>query len=205
MPARDNAALCLPADYKSRRAYNVALKTTDFSQICVYRYAAEIAAADPAVRTVLDWGCGTGWKLLELFGHLDTLGADVDYRLPMLQARFPARRWAVCPVPIDADLVLCVDVIEHLDDPLDLLRQFAAGTWRHLVISTPERERVAKHKCESRHAARRQLAGPPANRWHVREWTASEFARLIRREIGISPEIQILRRWNLVAHCTRNQ
>jgi hypothetical protein len=152
----------------------------------------------------LDWGTGSGSKLVDFLNHLDTLGADVAERLPTLQARFPDRRWAVCPVPVDADLVLCVDVIEHLEDPLALLRHFAAGTWRHLIISTPERTRVARHKYGPGRARRQQLAGPPANRWHAREWTAAEFARLILRELDIVPSLQILGRWNLVLHCQRN-
>lgn len=195
---------CLPSSYRSRPAHNANLTTTDQAQLAVYQAAKRIADADPSVRTVLDWGCGSGYKLVQLFGAYDTLGVDVDYRLPVLQARYPDRRWAVVPVPACADVILCVDVIEHVQDPAALLRHFAAGTWRHLVISTPERELVARHKYRrSRSKRLRQLSGPPMNRWHTREWTAAEFARFIRRELGIKPEIQVLRRWNLVATCHR--
>jgi hypothetical protein len=195
--------LFLPAGYRRRPAVNANLRTTDHAQQRVYQFAAQIAAGDPAVRTVLDWGCGSGWKLAHYFGHLDTLGADVYYRLPVLTARFPTRRWGVCPVAVDADLVLCVDVIEHVDDPLGLLRTFAAGRWRHLVISTPERERVARLKCQTDAERKQQRRGPPLNRWHAMEWTADEFARLLRREFGADPRIQIMGRWNLVASLRR--
>lgn len=197
-----NADLCLPAGYTSRPARNDNLHVTDGAQRRVYRYAAGLINGDPTIRMVLDWGCGSGQKLVEYFGHLDTLGADVDYRLPALQSRFPDRRWAVCPVAVDADVVLCIDVIEHVDDPIDLLRQFAHGTWRHLIIATPERELVARHKYRRQRHRLRQRAGPPLNRWHAREWTAAEFAKLITREIG-TPAIKILGRWNLVAHIQR--
>lgn len=194
---------CLRPGYRSRRAVNANLTTTDGAQRCVYQHAARIAAADPTIRTVLDWGCGSGTKLVDMFGRLDTLGVDVDYRLPTLTARYPDRRWGVVPVPVDADLVLCVDVIEHLDDPAELLRTFAAGRWRHLVISTPDRDRVARHKCRSRKSKRQERNGPPCNRWHAREWTADEFAAFLRHELGATPEVTILRRWNTVAHVTR--
>lgn len=197
--------LCLPAGYRRRPAVNDNLRTTDNAQQRVYQFATQIAAVDPAVRTVLDWGCGSGWKLVNYFGHLDTLGADVDYRLPVLTARFPSRRWGVCPVAVDADLVLCVDVIEHVDDPLGLLRTFAAGRWRHLIVSTPERERVAQFKCRTDAERRQQRRGPPLNSWHAVEWTADEFGRLLLREFGSKPAIEIFGRWNLVAYLTRTQ
>jgi hypothetical protein len=197
--------LCLPANYRRRPAVNDNLKTTDHAQNRVYQFAAHVAAGDPAVRSVLDWGCGTGWKLVNYFGHLNTLGADVDYRLPVLSARFPNRRWGVCPVAVDADLVLCVDVIEHVDDPLGLLRTFAAGRWRHLILSTPEREQVARLKCRTEAERWQQRHGPPVNRWHAMEWTADEFRQLLRREFGSKPTVKILGRWNLVAHLTRTQ
>jgi SAM-dependent methyltransferase len=195
-------SFCIKPGYKSRKARNVNLTTTDRAQLAVYQLARKIADADPAVRSVLDWGCGTGWKLVDLFGHLDTLGADVDYRLPTLAARFSDRRWGICPVAVDADLVICADVIEHVDDPAELLRTFAAGRWRNLIISTPERDLVARHKYMSKAAKQQQRNGPPGNRWHAREWTASEFATFVRREIG-EPQISVIGRWNLVAHCWR--
>jgi hypothetical protein len=151
---------------------------------------------------VLDWGCGSGQKLIEFFGHFDTLGADVDYRLPVLQGRYPDRQWSVCPVIVDHDVVLCVDVIEHLDDPLHLIRRFAVGRWRHLIIATPDRDLVAQHKYRRGRDRLRQRQGPPLNRWHAREWTAAEFAQLLRREIG-EPTVTVLGRWNLVAHICR--
>jgi SAM-dependent methyltransferase len=194
---------CIRPGYRSRPARNDNLTTTDGAQRCVYQHAAKIAAADPQVKTVLDWGCGTGAKLVEMFGQYQTLGVDVDYRLPTLRARFPDRAWGVVPVAVDADLVLCVDVIEHLDDPAELLRSIAAGRWRHLVISTPERNRVARHKYRSRKARHQERNGPPMNRWHAREWTADEFAALLRHELGATAEIVILRRWNTVAHVVR--
>jgi SAM-dependent methyltransferase len=194
---------CIRPGYKSRKARNDNLTTTDGAQRCVYQHALKIAAADPQVKTVLDWGCGSGAKLVEMFGRYQTLGVDVDYRLKTLQARFPDRAWGVVPVAVDADLVLCVDVIEHLDDPAELLRTIAAGRWRHLVISTPDRDRVARHKYRTRKARRRQRNGPPMNRWHAREWTADEFAAFLRHELGATAEIVILRRWNMVAHVVR--
>ena len=72
-----------------------------------------------------------------------------------------------------ADLVICADVIEHLDDPtilLELLRA-AAKPNSPILISTPCRDR---------------LLGPealrPSNPEHVREWTDEELSVWLRSE-----------------------
>lgn len=190
----NNADLCLPATYTHRPENNDSLVCHDGGQWRVYRYASRLPG-----RTVLDYGTGSGADLIKYFGTRSTIGVDVLFRLPPLQLRFPGRRWVAAPCPAVADLILCVDVIEHVEDPLELLRHLAAGSWRHMVISTPERDRVAKYKCHSHRDRMRQRAGPPRNPHHVREWTSAEFARLLRREIG-EPTITVLGRWNLVAH-----
>jgi 2-polyprenyl-3-methyl-5-hydroxy-6-metoxy-1,4-benzoquinol methylase len=198
----DNATYCLPPGYRSRPANNAGLKVTDGAQRRVYEYAARLASRDAQVRTVLDWGCGSGSKLVEFFQGYDTLGVDVCYRLATLRQRFPSRRWEMVPVPAEADLILCIDVIEHVENPLTLLGHFRSGNWRHLVIATPERELVARKKYRAQ-ARRQQRRGPPMNRWHAREWTDDEFAQLLTREFQQTPQITVLGRWNLVAHLRR--
>lgn len=193
-----NDDLCLPAAYRSRPANNAGFEPPPAGMEPVYKWIAKAVAWDRSIRTVLDWGCGSGAMLLKFFGHLDTLGVDVAWRLPALKSRWPNRRWTACDVPADADLVLCVDVIEHLDDPLDLLQRFAAGRWRHLVITTPDRALVARYKGRTRARRKQQLLGPPLNVRHTREWTASEFAQLLTREIR-PPQIVTIGRFNVIA------
>lgn len=195
----NNADLCLPATYTHRPENNASLVCHDGGQWRVYRYAARLPG-----RTVLDYGTGSGADLIKYFGKRNTVGADMPFRLPALRIRFPNRRWVAAPCPAVADLVLCVDVIEHVEDPLELLRHFATGRWQHLVISTPERNLVARYKCQGREAKHRQRSGPPRNPHHVREWTQAEFRQLIAREFRQEPRIRVLGRFNLLAHLTRN-
>lgn len=199
-----NNELCLPPEYRSRPANNDGFDPPPAGMDPVYRWIARRWARRADVRTALDWGCGTGDMLVKHFGHLDTLGADVPSRLQTLQASYPSRRWASCPVDVHADLVLCVDVIEHLDDPVGLLRTFDAGSWRHLVITTPDRAGVARHKCTSAAAKRSQLTGPPRNTRHTREWTRDEFSMLVRREIGGDWSVVTIGRFNNVAYCQKD-
>ena len=182
--------------YVSRPANNKGFFSPDAerAQLNVYRYAHKLARGmSPKIETVLDWGCGTGGKLVRVFGHLQTLGVDVPECIARVKKKRPDREWCSPPVSIVADLVLCVDVIEHLDDPRDLLKQIKEGDWRLLVISTPERDRVRG----------KRSMGPPTNRWHVREWNRSEFKAFLQQELGVQPRTVVLGRWNLVARVER--
>lgn len=74
---------------------------------------------------------------------------------------------------------MCSDVIEHLLDPLPLVRSLVRLSQRapFVVVSTPDRER-----------ARGLLhMGPPCNLAHVREWTLGELGRLFAQEGLVSP------------------
>jgi hypothetical protein len=196
--------LCLPARYQDRPPSNDNWEPPDEAMNPVYRWIADRVATDRQIKTVLDWGCGSGAMLVKHFGHLDTLGADVPYRLARQRARFPDRRWAACPIEIVADLVVCVDAIEHLDDPLAMLGAFNAGLWRHLFITTPDRALVAKHKCRTAAEKTRQLNGPPRNPRHTREWTRAEFEKLVTREIKHdSASTALIGRFNIVSHLQR--
>lgn len=197
--------LCLPPGYRSRLANNDDWQPPDDAMNSVYAWIARHVAGDSQIKTVLDWGCGSGAMLVKHFGHLQTVGVDVPYRLPQQQQRFPTRRWEACPVLADADLIVCVDVIEHVDDPISLLQTFAAGSWRQLFVTTPDRALVAKFKCHTKETKTRQINGPPRNQRHTREWTLAEFDRLIRREINGSVQTKLIGRFNIVARVRRRK
>ena len=122
-----NAELCLPPGYKIRPANNDGFQPPDAAMEPVYRWIVRRFAGDASIRSVLDWGCGSGAMLVKHFGDRRTVGVDVDWRLPSLRKRWPGREWQGLGVKADADLVMCVDVIEHVDDPVAMLQTFAVG------------------------------------------------------------------------------
>lgn len=70
----------------------------------------------------------------------------------------------------NADLVVSFETIEHVPDPVALLKAYGACSGR-IVISTPNRKT---------HSPGNSLNDKPLNSFHTVEWTPNEFAELIR-------------------------
>lgn len=67
------------------------------------------------------------------------------------------------------DVVVSIEVIEHVDDFAGFLRTCCSLAPR-AIITTPNRERNMET----------DIAGPPPYTYHVREWTAGEFYWVLR-------------------------
>ncbi len=149
-------------------------------QVPVYRLAAERARMlSPGL--VMDIGCGSGDKLVEFFRTAPSrvVGVDQDSAISLAKSRFTGIEWLSGDLDSEQfwtvltayrpDLVICSDVIEHLIDPLGLLRRLRTLTGSGLLIlSTPDRSRCSANSL-----------GPPGNPRHIREWTADELSRLV--------------------------
>ena len=118
---------------------------------------------------VVDIGCGSGFKLLQYFSHCHTTGIDVDATYEFLLKKYPDRHWIEASeksrYPVRTDLVICADVIEHLEDPASLIETIKRIDFHLLFLSTPERD-LARGWFDY---------GPPDNTAHVREWNAKEL------------------------------
>lgn len=125
--------------------------------------------------TVLDIGCGGAYKLLKYFGDQKTAGIEVEPTLSWLKAKYPDRLWrAPQCVALPYDMVICSDVIEHVEDPDALLEQIKAVRPKLVVISTPDRTLLNGPPL-----------GPPKNIHHRMEFTAKEFCDYIGRHFKI--------------------
>jgi glycosyltransferase involved in cell wall biosynthesis len=139
----------------------------------VYEYVRKLML-DGSYRTVLDIGTGSGYKLVTILGQFDTIGTELSPTYEHLLQTYPDRKWLLsdlskpCPIQ-EVDVVMAVDVIEHLQNPDQLLDYIATIRWKKLVLSTPDRDRV--HGPND--------LGPPLNTCHAREWNAEEFRRYV--------------------------
>jgi len=148
--------------------YFDATGSTDDWQSEVYRFAKEVAD-QRNLDSVIDIGCGSGFKLLKHFGDRKTIGIDVAETCAVLRKRHPSREWAVADFHDEtapkADLVIASDVIEHVPDPDALLQYILRIAPKYVIVSTPDRNllRFGTHD------------GPPLNPTHLREWSMAEF------------------------------
>jgi len=167
----------LPREYVHRRdmkPWDDSEFHNDLYQKEVYALAARTMAENPSWKTVIDIGCGSGYKLIKQLGCYDTIGVELPIALPALYRRYPDRDWreynehlfATC----SPDLLISADVIEHVEEPdhfllgLQLFR-----TVKKFIFSTPDRHLVRGPKD----------MGPPGNPAHYREWTLPEFKRYL--------------------------
>lgn len=176
-----NDLYCIKRGYRTQQQDTVQpfsdLHLRDEFQNPVY-FAAKQAFASQQWDTVLDIGCGSGFKLMKYFGAYSTIGVDVLDTVVWLKREYPTRRWGTFEILPDitrCDLVLCSDVIEHVCNPDMILSILNAIDFRLAVLSTPDRDRV--HGTDHN--------GPPVNVCHVREWNYKEFGQYIRTYFDI--------------------
>ncbi len=150
-------------------------------QNSVYLNAVQIAKLN-GLESVVDFGCGSAFKLLKYFKDFRRTGVDIGATLDFLKTTYPEERWVdgtiIHPMLFDADMVICSDVIEHLMEPDLLLSALAKSRAKVFVLSTPALE-ILSDRGESRRL------GPPVNRGHVVEWTTWEFAKLVNEHLHI--------------------
>lgn len=148
----------------------------------VYRWAANIVRRGNG-RTVIDVGTGSGVKLERIVAPHATIavGLDQGSGIELARERGTNVDWIDGDMAADEtwdgladrlfDLAICADVIEHVENPVDLLHRLRSliGDDGQLLISTPDRLRYDVPS----------QVGPPPNPRHVREWTAEEFELLL--------------------------
>jgi SAM-dependent methyltransferase len=113
----------------------------------VHRHATEdllrtVASLD--VRTILDVGCGSGDNLeaLTAVNRYQLAGVDVSEKaLEIARRRVPGAELAILDVQREAlprtyDLVISLQVVEHLLDDVSALRNMAKMAGRYLLVAT---------------------------------------------------------------------
>jgi SAM-dependent methyltransferase len=160
---------------------------TDGSQNEVYSFCKKLTDSNN-LKSVLDLGCGSGYKLIKYFSELDTLGIETEPCYSFLNETYPDRKWLLSGDPsksfpdvdISSELVICSDVIEHIIDPDSLLNFISSLDFKYLVISTPDREVLKRFNgyedCEF---------GPPLNMAHVREWSFEELKSYLSEKFEV--------------------
>lgn len=136
----------------------------------VYSFALETFQSN-SFKKVLDIGCGSAYKLRSSFDGLDFTGSEIEPTLTYLKSSYPLEKWKDLKDCYNEsyDLIILSDVIEHIDNPSDFLKNIINNIpFKKMVISTPDRSLLEGSSL-----------GPALNPSHYREWTTEEFKRFI--------------------------
>ncbi|HLV24286.1 MAG TPA: methyltransferase domain-containing protein [Moheibacter sp.] len=175
--------------YNHRKEYTYLDKTesTDEWQKEVYEYAQNFMLKNN-YKKVVDFGCGSGFKMMKYFQNFESVGVEVEETYKFLVENHPDQKWynadKLNTEILETDLVICADVIEHVLNPDEFLDSLNKIKFKHLIISTPDR--LTLHG--SFHF------GPPKNPFHIREWTCREFRKYLSKYYRI--ELQQITNFN---------
>jgi hypothetical protein len=183
-------------NYGIKEGYMIRLNVPDFDdtpfkdefQAEVYERAVSIAVGIEA-RSIIDLGCGSGFKLMKHFSHLDTIGVDSPQTVEFLKRTYPGRGWMTIGEVFsffNPSLLICSDVIEHVANPDTILETISRINPTFAILSTPDRNEI-KLGTEN---------GPPRNRHHVREWIHDEFVSYLGERFDV---VQSFRGTTIVA------
>ena len=174
------------------------VKSSVYYQYHVYQEALKLIMTSK-LGSVIDIGCGPGVKLMEMLNPagIDAVGIDQKEAIQICTSRYPEGEFYVDnfdspSLSLDRtfDLIICADVIEHVANP-DLLLSYVrdhAHLGSHIILSTPERDRLRGKGC----------AFSP-KREHIREWNSQEFVNYLESRSLVIEEHRIVPKlkWNL--------
>lgn len=159
---------------------------TDQFQDEVYQAARKLCVENK-YKTVLDIGCGSAYKLIKYFRDKKFVGLDLEPNLSFIKDKYPLYDFRESdfnsPPEESFDLVICSDVVEHILDPDELLTFIKNINFKHLVISTPDRDVI--QTLQKGFGWDVRVDGPPHNTMHVREWSFKEFGNYISQYFSV--------------------
>ena len=154
-------------------------------------FAALDACVDGLAPTaVLEVGCGEGEVLERMIGTFPAARvAGIDLHDERLLAEWAERGLPARVGDINAidaadgeyDLVLAIEVLEHVPEPERALREIARVCRGQVVLSVP-REPIWRIGNMARGRYLRQLGDTPG---HVNHWSAGSFRRLVARHFDV--------------------
>jgi len=182
---------CIYDGYVSRTEFVTCeqIGHTDQFQDEVYAAARKLCV-EQGYKTILDIGCGSAFKLVKYFRDKKFVGLELDPNLSHIRDKYPLydfRESDFSSPPTESyDLVICSDVIEHLLEPDELVEFIGKIDFKHLVLSTPEREAI--QRLQRSFGWDVKTHGPPHNLMHVREWSFDELREYLSRSFEIESQ-----------------
>lgn len=169
-----------------------------------FLHAFDLLVGRAQARRVLEVGCGEGHLSLRLAaGGREVMGFDVDPAIVELardgarrdgaRAQFFQRSVYDLDPSLKADLLVCCEVLEHLEDPRLALQTMLAVGSPYLLFSVP-REPIWRALNMARGSYLRELGNTPG---HINHWSKRGFLRLLGEYVEIC-EVRSPLPWTLV-------
>lgn len=190
LPSSGPDAPADPADHESRNLARYAT-TSRIYQWHTHAFHERIAewVERVAPASILDAGCGEGFATAFLAERMPTArieGVDVSagavaYAQAHFGERVAFRTGSVYALPYEDDsfdLVLCSEVLEHLDRPDDAVKELARVARRHVLMTVPLEPYFDALNRVGRAVG---VGGDPG---HVNFWTRTGWADFVGRHFG---------------------
>ena len=156
----------------------------------IIELAAECCAGSGTPR-ILDAGCGEGLNAMLLEKRLpgarivllDASEDALDYARTLCSEKCDFQCGSVTELPFpdgSFDLVMCTEVLEHLEQPETALAELLRVSSGHVLISVPHEPWFCAGNLLALQNVKR-LGNPPD---HLNHWTSGSFHRWIRRHIS---------------------
>jgi ubiquinone/menaquinone biosynthesis C-methylase UbiE len=167
------------------------LNSNPLTRILLNHFFRSLIKSFPSdVSSMLDAGCGEGHALARLDDIVPDklIGIDVDKdAVKTARDRFPAYNFKTCSVydlPFNDnrfELITCLEVLEHLREPVIALRELERVASKWILISVPfEPVFQLGNLCRGKNIIR--LGNHPD---HVQHWWPKTFVELVERETDL--------------------
>ena len=125
-------------------------KTDKIFQPHVYELAFFIKQRNPSIKYIIDIGCGSGEKLNIFTNDIHKIGIDIGTNLQLFKKNNPSNSScieinlekgfpSINDKIIESSIVICANVIEHLNDPSILIKNLSIISKKApiLLVSIP--------------------------------------------------------------------
>jgi len=184
----------IPSDYFERFATRKYQNRNPVQRVLIRRFARALhdlfIEAGPA-SSVLEVGCGEGFisgYLSEQLPSIKFTGVDLRAEdLARVNQMFPrvethvGSAYELGALPGGYDLIICAEVLEHLDRPLDALDEMLRHKPRRLLLSVPHEPLfMMSNLLRGKNVSR--LGNDPE---HVNHWGPRSFRRTLEERLAV--------------------